>query len=396
MVRKLISIVNGKKNSKRNLLNSRNRIKIYAVGDVCLGDYNMCVGFGVRSVVKQKGSLYLFDEIRTQFSDGDIVFGNLECVLSDQNLNHNLESMVMRGSADAVEGLAHAGFNVLNVANNHIMQHGRISFIETCELLKKNNITVVGRAGDAGFCCKPAFLNIGDIKIGFLGYAFEKDKYSEQPLYAIGSEEDVLNDIAQLKKQADLIIVSCHWGLELLSTPSRNIICLAHKMVGQGADIILGHHPHVVQGVEIYNGKIICYSLGNFIFDLPFSPCRKSCIASIVVDDRHNMKYDLIPISVGHDYVPRFVQNKQQKVKFEKYFLELNKNLQKMMSNASEEEMLKYYSNFYQLRRKERIAVLINLLKNMHKMKVKILWQLILKKIFFYFTLAQVKLRAYF
>ena len=234
-----------------------------------LGDSPKCVGIGVRSAIGLRGAAPLFAQVK-EFLKGDIVFGNLECVLSDHDYNRfSFKKAQMRGFPDSIKAVREAGFNVLNVANNHIMQHGATGFAATCRTLEKAGIGIVGIRGNKGYVCKPYFVDVGNKRIGFLGYAQETDKYySDETLYAQGSPEEIVSDVKKIGRVCDYVVVSMHWGDEFVSIPSNSTVNLARKLVDSGAHVIIGHHPHVVQHIETYKNATIIYSLGNFITDM--------------------------------------------------------------------------------------------------------------------------------
>ena len=240
-----------------------NCIKLTAVGDISFGDFPFCPGFGIRSTLERSP----FEEVSSLLKRGDIVFGNLETCLSNHGLdNKQLISLEMRGKPEFVSFLREGGFNVLNMANNHTMQHGMTAFLETVKRLKKTGIHVVGLCNQA---VNPVIVQCKGRTVGFLGFAFEHDNYGNTSLgYAYAPNSSIKRDIESLRQQVDIVIVSCHWGLEFINKPSPYTVFIGRKMIDWGADIVLGHHPHVVQGAEYYKNGLIVYSLGNFLFDM--------------------------------------------------------------------------------------------------------------------------------
>jgi len=232
-----------------------NDITIKAVGDISFGDFPFCQGFGIRSSMLYHHSH--FDKIKKFLSNADIVFGNLETCLSDHGLiTTQLRSNEMRGSPCSITLLKDAHFNVLNVANNHIMQHGEKAFTETIQSLRDNGIYPIGLRNEAQ---NPYIIVKQNKKIGFLGYAFEQDnygnnrvEYSQKPIHLI------IEEIKKVKKNVDILIVSCHWGVEFTNKPSPNVVVQGRMIIDAGADIILGHHSHVAQGIEFWLFVISC------------------------------------------------------------------------------------------------------------------------------------------
>jgi len=276
-------------------------IKIIAVGDICTGDHYFNVGSGVRSCTIIHGADFLFDNIRHELSGADIVFGNLECVISDIGIDYNnIESLCFRGVPHVANSLKKAGFNLINIANNHILQHGIVAFQDTISTLAQAGIDILGLKGDDGFSSKPVKFNINGTLIGFLGYSLVKDCYCQDYIpYATSSKNEILNDIVKLGKETDLICLSLHYGLEGMPEPSPKERFLLEEFADQGVDLIIGHHSHIFQPVKTYKNKIIFYSLGNFIFDLFW--IEKMCngyIAKICIE-LDAIDYSLLPYTIN-------------------------------------------------------------------------------------------------
>jgi poly-gamma-glutamate synthesis protein (capsule biosynthesis protein) len=280
-------------------------LTIYAVGDIMLGEQALCHNFGVKSIIKNKGVEYLFKDVKSIFKDGDIVFGNLEAPISDYTDKKGFDAIFFRAEPNVIEGLKNANFNVLSIANNHIMEHGEKAFLSTVNSLKENNITPVGVVN------KTEILEIDGFKIGIMAYSFIEDLIDNNTLYnKIDSERKILKDIKTIKKSVDLVILSLHWGYEYISFPSPEQIEIGRKLIDYGADIILGGHPHVLQSYEIYKGKPIVYSLGNFIFDHTYiKSTQESIIIKIKVDmNTKDINIDFIPVTCDpKEYYPKIV-----------------------------------------------------------------------------------------
>ena len=278
----------------------QDKIVITAVGDIMLGDFPMCNGFGVGSTIKKYGSKFIFEKIKDELS-GDIVFGNLEAVLSDKNKNmFSINSMSLRGDPKSVEGLKYAGFNILSLANNHSLEHGYEALYDTVDLLNDNNIIPLGVGREKEIARKPAVFNIKNKKIAFLGYCLRPDKTAYR---SIKNKEEILEDIKNVKENADYVILSLHWGDEFVQFPAPWQIDFAHKLIDNGVSIILGHHPHVLQGIEEYNGGIIAYSLGNFVFDMWHEEEKRSGILKIYLEEDF-IEYNFINIYINDRFQP--------------------------------------------------------------------------------------------
>ena len=286
----------------RKKTGERMKLEIFAVGDIMLGEQHLCNNFGVKNVIQKNGPDFLFREVSPLFAGGDIVFGNLECSIQDSTPVSSAAPVFFCAESDAVNGLKNAHFNVLSVANNHIMENGQNSFVHTVQVLKTHAITPVGIRG------RRDILPIKGYKIAFLAYSFIKDTIENVCYNKIQSEETIIEEIQKVKPDSDLIIISLHWGSEYVPCPSPEQIRIGRRLIDAGADIILGGHPHVTQSFEIYKDRPIFYSLGNFIFDDTYLPTTlKSFIAKITINDsRNSIEANVIPVIIGKNtYQPR-------------------------------------------------------------------------------------------
>jgi poly-gamma-glutamate synthesis protein (capsule biosynthesis protein) len=274
------------------------------VGDVILGDQPACIGHGVRSVLEKSGFAPLFDGIRPQVADCDLLFGNLETVLSDQGCDENtLSSVELRGRPDYAPALAKLGFRALSVANNHAMQYGRAAFEESAQALEASGIFPLGRSDAAGRSNCFRFAGRG-LNVAFLAYSFRPDNYARGALPYATDAQAALDQIRELKGEADALAVSLHWGEEYMPVPSPSQIRLAHEMVDAGASLILGHHPHVLQGVERYRHGVIAYSLGNFVADFWQDYARRTMLLKCTLNRKGVTRFECIPVWIDSAYRP--------------------------------------------------------------------------------------------
>ncbi len=345
---------------------------LIAAGDIALGDSVPSASFGTRSNLEKYPKLRIFENVKESLRSADVVFGNLETVLSDHGLIRNsLSSVQLRGSEHFISQIVDAGFNVLNVANNHILQHGERPFRKTLCLLRKHGIATVGESEKNGRNCKPACIEIHGKQIVFLGYCYVSEKYySGTTLYSLGDEETILYDVIKYKKPENLLVVSLHWGKEFIDYPATWQIRLARKLIDSGCDLILGHHPHVVQGYEKYKGKLIFYSLGNFVFDMRWNKdCERGIMPFLKFDDTFILK-EIKPVIIGKNSKPSIKENRE----FAKDDLE--KLIGKIAENSNEDEDA-YLKKYLRLEKKNRYSSWLYMLKNLKRYDIKILKQLI-------------------
>jgi len=220
--------------------------------------------------VKRNDFTWAWKHIIPILTSGDITLINLESPLVP-NCPTTVEGMVFCGSQRHVEGLQAAHVTVANVANNHMGNYGQQGIEETKQILGTNNIQVTGLG-------EPTFLEVKGVKIAFLG--FDDIGPHVAPL-AKADDEEMEKQIFEAKKQADLVIVSMHWGIEYTDHPSQRQKQLAHLVIDSGADLIIGNHPHWIQPVELYKGKVIMYAHGNTIFDQMWSEKTKEGVIGI-------------------------------------------------------------------------------------------------------------------
>jgi poly-gamma-glutamate synthesis protein (capsule biosynthesis protein) len=245
------------KNAEENSLPLENDFletkTIIFVGDIMLDR-------AVERLIKKNSFLYPFEKISQFLKGTDLVFGNLEGPIVENPPNFSDNSLQFAFYPKTIEGLKFANFNLLSLANNHTPNMGQDGLEQTREFLKKENINFVGDP----LKCGDGFLYQKN-KITFL--AFNKTFASNCP------DEEIIETIKLVKKQnpENFLIVSIHWGQEYQIKSSVFQQKLAYKIINAGADLIIGHHPHVVQEIEIYDNKLIFYSLGNFVFDQYFS-----------------------------------------------------------------------------------------------------------------------------
>lgn len=238
-------------------------ITILAVGDIYLGG-------SANAFLKQKGYSYPFEAMKDIVANADIAVANLEAPATNHVEVFMEKEFIVKTSPEAIEAIKGSGFDVVTLANNHIMDYGAIGLKDTIELLDKAKIRYAGAGKDLKHARMPAIINIKGTKIAFLAYSkvFPEEFYAtnESSGTAPGFIEYVRDDIKDIKKLADIIVVSFHWSEELLKYPKEYQVKLAHLSIDSGASLVIGHHPHVIQEIERYKDGLILYSVGNFIF----------------------------------------------------------------------------------------------------------------------------------
>jgi len=247
----------------------REPVTIMFVGDIMLSR-------GVDYYMEENDDYkYPFLKIKNYLENAELLIGNLEGPISDKG--YNVGSIYsFRHKPESVEGLTYAGFDILNLANNHIMDYTREAMEQTFEILEQNNIEYIGTGEDYSSAHQPKIKTLSNgLNVAFLGYtSFGSELWeatNEQSGVARIKKEEIENDIILAKAMADIVVVNFHFGEEYETRSNLEQQDLAHFSIDSGVDLVIGHHPHVVQEIEFYKGKYIAYSLGNFVFDQDFS-----------------------------------------------------------------------------------------------------------------------------
>jgi poly-gamma-glutamate capsule biosynthesis protein CapA/YwtB (metallophosphatase superfamily) len=248
-----------------------------------------------------------FLRINGQLKEADIIFGNLEGPISDEGEKPDkISSFEM--SPKAIEGLSYAGFNVLSVANNHTSDYGPKAFEDTLLKLKKAGIDFTGGGQDEAAAKTPLIREINGTKFSFLAYnenctSSEKAGITTPGINCLTVDdlESFKKDVSQAKQSADIVIVSLHYGKEFTQTLSQFQVDFSKAAIDAGADLVIGHHPHVVQKYEQYKDKYIFYSLGNFVFDEDFSEeTMQGLMVKTVVENKKIKSVELIKTQINN------------------------------------------------------------------------------------------------
>jgi len=329
-------------------------ITIHAVGDV--------------SPARDRGE-FLLAPTASVLSKADIGFCQLENPFSEKKLARtgtsgypldkdrepsSFDDQLPCSPADAA-ALVNAGLKVCSFASNRCFRMGQEGFLNTLDVLKEKNLHVIGAGRNIAEARKPALLNVKNTKIAFLGYnsvvapgsEAQADKPGCAPVRASTSYQQVdwqpgtppkiitsafsddlsamVDDIRKAKEQADVVIMSIHWGVHLIpAVIAMYQFEVGHAAVDAGADLILGHHPHILKGIEVYKGKPIFFSIGNFAFEswtghtspegkalykvkpdpeypsYLFSPeCRMTMLLKILISDRKLDRVSFLPALVN-------------------------------------------------------------------------------------------------
>ncbi|MCC8059815.1 MAG: CapA family protein [Clostridiales bacterium] len=244
----------------------------------------------------------IFDGVREALKQGDLLFGQLDPCLAHTGSPLPQSRLPMRGDPAGGAAIARAGFNVISFATNHCMDWGREAFFETLEVIRENGMVPIGAGKDLADACKPYIVEVNGVKIAFLaccsilpqnyfatterpgcaplrGLTIYEQIEHDQPgtparIHSFPLQEDLdrlVADIRAVRDQADIVAVSLHWGIHFVpAVIAQYQRIAAHAIIDAGADIILGHHTHILKPIEVYKGKPIIYSMANFALEPPF------------------------------------------------------------------------------------------------------------------------------
>jgi poly-gamma-glutamate synthesis protein (capsule biosynthesis protein) len=253
----------------------------------------------------------LFTNVSSFLKQADISFANLEGPASDKGTDlHNLYSFRMDPSVLSV--IHAAGFAILNFANNHVGDWGRAAFDDTRARMTAEGLLYTGAGDNKTAAEQPVIETVKGMKIGFIGFTdVGPDSLAATDTESgilLASDPDFDTIIKNAAKQVDALVVSFHWGIEYQTEQDARQTKLAHEAIDDGATLVIGAHPHVPEGVETYDGGLIAYSLGNFIFDQAFSKETMSGMLLQVVFDAKTKtikRYDKYAVPLSPQFQPQ-------------------------------------------------------------------------------------------
>ena len=244
---------------------------------------------GVRAVIERQGIDYIFADVATLFAQADAVVINIECPLTDSHSPLG-KQFIFRAEPSWAEGLRRAGITHAAMANNHTNDQGRTGISDTYRHLVAAGITPLGYGENHEQRHEPVVVEQGDVKVALFNAAMmTMESWHRRPdrpdIWQPADDElvGVVESYIEANPSTKIICV-LHWGVEFQSMPSRQQRILAHRLSRAGVDVIVGHHPHVLQPVEVIDDRtIVYYSLGNFVFDQHPPLTRHSMIACLTL-----------------------------------------------------------------------------------------------------------------
>lgn len=272
-------------------------LTISMVGDMLFGRYVDEV------VVPNHGYQSLFQYVRPYLKQSDYITGNLDQPITEgENYPKADKLMHISTSPEVAKVLKEEGFTTVNLANNHMKDFGKQGILDTLRAFQNENVGTVGAGYNLEDASAVSYQTIRGIKIATLGFSdiLPKDfrALSNRSGVAPADPNLFFYDVAKAKKNADLVIVHMHWGKEYDSTYHPRQQDLGRSLIDAGADIVIGHHPHVLEPVEVYKHGVIFYSLGNFISDQGWSRTRESVLAQYKVMDDGKVNLVIHPLVI--------------------------------------------------------------------------------------------------
>lgn len=287
------------------------KVTITAVGDCTLGPtQNQGYAGAFHDYYDRNGEDYFFGGVRDLFENDDFTLVNLECVLSDSN-DRVEKTFNLKGKPGYVGILTGSSVEGCSLGNNHTFDYGQQGLDDTRNVLEQAGI-IFGFNDHVDTFTTESGIVIGIVSASQLSCDEKHANYMRDGIQKLREEG------------ADLVIASCHWGIEREHYPNDYQMKLAHQIIDWGADVLIGTHPHVLQGVELYKGKLICYSLGNFCFGGNRNPSDKDTAVfrqTFTFEDgvlQKGISADMIPYSISsttqrNDFRPTPAEGERKK-----------------------------------------------------------------------------------
>lgn len=265
---------------------------LVAVGDIMLDR-------GVWRAMERSGHDSILARVGADLRAADITFANLECPLSTVGPHNPSEYCIFRANPRAVDVLLDGGIDVVALANNHTLNSGPEAMLQTMAHLDEAGVAYCGAAIERARSWEPCLFDVDGLTLGFLActdLSFEHGSWCK-----VDAEmTEFRGHVRAAKEQCELLAVSIHWGNEYQKVPTQRQRDVARAAIDAGADLIIGHHPHTLQGVGAYRGAPILYSCGNFVFDQREGERMESAIFHLRWTEDHGWDIRMVPV-----WIPR-------------------------------------------------------------------------------------------
>lgn len=312
-------------------LSNMDKLTISFAGDVLLG------GNVGKSLINTDVPKVLADAA-DNLGQADLAMINLENPMSNRGEKDSNKLYSFRADPDSINILKILGVDLVTLANNHILDYGVDAVKDTMDQLMNNNIFYGGVGQNLIDAYKPIVIKKNGYNVAFVCATRvipNVSWYAKDKKYGVAGCYDpaiIISQIKEVKKSVDFVFAYIHWGNEKEEVPINNQRLLAKKLIDEGCDAVVGAHPHVLQGIEIYKEKIIAYSLGNFIFtDLS----KDTMSINFEFENKKIHKVNIIPYSI-HNYFPQIITEKKKKEEFYKKLNDIS-----FGTNISEDGIIK-------------------------------------------------------
>ena len=269
-------------------------------GDVMMTSY-------FKNYIDSNGVDYMWEDVSDLIKTADYSVFNLETSVSLRGSDTKPKGYGFRSEPFTLEGLKNAGIDMVTIANNHVMDYGRDAFSDTLNSLDEYEIEYIGAGKNKSEASKINYQEVNGIKVGFLGASeilgYNSNKATDEKSGVFYLNRNDLSDIKSIisaaQSNCDVIVLVLHWDREYYDSPKEETIKMAHELIDSGADIIIGHHPHVLQGIEYYNDGIIYYSTGNFNFLIKNENASRSALFEVVFNKKDILSSKVYPIKIN-------------------------------------------------------------------------------------------------
>lgn len=326
-------------------------MKILITGDFCPIGRN-------KKAIQEGQFTKLLGGLESTIRDADLAITNLECPLTNAANPIQKSGPAIKSSPDAVNALSFAGFHLVTLANNHILDYGAQGLTDTINVCKEANIDYVGAGNNVEEARRPFCFSKDGKKVAIINIA-ENEFGNTTGNYPGGNPLNLVDnyyDIKTAKENADFLIVIFHGGREHYQLPSPRIQQLFRYFIDIGADVVVSHHTHCYSGYERYNDKLIFYGLGNFIFDYKKKYQKglwtEGYALSLHISD-DNIQFELIPFYQGRKDNPCLrLLNKSEKTKFYQHIEQLNTII------SDEQQLYKAWEEYVKTQRLNYLGLL--------------------------------------
>ncbi|HUI64945.1 MAG TPA: CapA family protein [Bacteroidota bacterium] len=283
------------------------RVRLLALGDINLGRH-------VGQLILHGDTLYPFERVADTLKSYDVVFANLESNISDQNgrTQDPQNNLIFTAPPAAAQSLRRAGVSVVSTANNHALDFGLSARNQTIAYLDSARIAHCGTGADSGGLSGPARLTVKGVRLAFFAVTdiMNATALRWRRYVAAADTGALLPLIRSARQSADLVLVSFHGGNEYADVPAPRTRQFARRVLEAGADIVLGHHPHVAYGIEMREKRVAVFSLGNFVFKQPgryWTRFSYGVAFDILHDSTGTWVQTVRPLPLHADYQPEFL-----------------------------------------------------------------------------------------